>query len=166
MKSMWNGWRRLGAMVLAGTFAAGFGLNALAHGDRGWHRGGAAVDPAKADERIERRVKRFLERIGASEEQRAKVTVIAKQAAADLRGLRGKQRELREKARALLVAPQVDRAAVEALRVEQIKLADEASRRLSLAMADAAEVLTPEQRAKIAERMKARGERHGHRQRG
>ena len=42
---------------------------------------------------------------------------------------------------------------------EQIALADTASKRVTQAMADAAEVLTPAQRQKIAEHMKQRGER-------
>jgi len=49
--------------------------------------------------------------------------------------------------------------AVESLRAEKIRLADEASRRFSRALSDAAEVLTPEQRKGLAQRL----ERHRHR---
>lgn len=149
--------------AMAGTVLAGVGFGALAHGGgHGWHRGGGAMDPAKMDERIEHVVKRMLARVDATEEQRAKVNVIAKAAAGDLRGLRGKQQELRAKGIELLAAPKVDRAAIESLRAEQIKLADEASKRVSLALADTADVLTPEQRAKMAERIKERHSRHHH----
>lgn len=161
-----NRWRRLAVAAIAGSLAAGFGLSAFAHGSpggHGWHRGGAAMDPAKMDERIERAVKRMMERVNATDEQRARVTEIAKKAAGDLRGLRTKQVELRTRGMELLAAAKVDRAAIETLRVEQIKLADEASKRVAQALGDTAEVLTPEQRAKIAERMK---ERRAHRQRG
>ncbi|MGE0873426.1 MAG: Spy/CpxP family protein refolding chaperone [Burkholderiales bacterium] len=166
-----NKWGRVAIVLLAGGIAIGAGAAANAHGDRGWHqRGGAAMDPAKMDERIESRVKRMLKRVDASEEQRTKVADIAKKAVADLRGMRAKQSDLRKRGIALLSAPTIDRAAIESLRVEQIRLADEASKRMSVALADTAEVLTPEQRAKIAERMQKRGERmkrHGeHRQRG
>jgi len=158
-----NKWRRVAVAALAGGLAIGAGSAAFAHGDRGWHRGGASMDPAKMDQRIESRVERVLKRVDATEAQRSQVKDIAKKAAADLRGMRGKQSELRKRGMALLAAPTVDRAAIEALRVEQIRLADEASRRMSVALADSAEVLTPEQRAKLAERMGKRGER---RQRG
>ncbi len=158
-----NRWRRVAMAGMAGTVLAGAGFGALAHGGgHGWHRGGA-MDPAKMDERIEHVVKRMLERVNATEEQRARVNVIAKAAAGDLRGLRGKHQELRAKGIELLAAPKVDRAAIESLRVEQIRLADEASKRVSLALADTADVLTPEQRAKMAERIK---ERHSRRHRG
>lgn len=154
-----NKWRRLAVAALAGGLTIGAGTMAHAHGDRGWHRGGASMDPAKMDQRIESRVERVLKRVDATEAQRAQVKDIAKKAAADLRGMRGQQSELRKRGMALLAAPTVDRTAIEALRVEQIRLADQASKRMSVAMADSAEVLTPEQRAKLAERMQKRGER-------
>jgi len=59
----------------------------------------------------------------------------------------------------LLAAPTIDRAALEQVRVAQMQSADARSRRTLQAMADAAEVLTPEQRAKAAERMRRRMER-------
>jgi len=152
-------WRRVAVAALAGSIAMGAGFQAFAHGR---HHGGshAAMDPAKMDQRVESMVERMLGRVNATEEQRVKVTAIAKQAAADLRAIRGTRGELRSKGMALLAAPTVDRAAIEALRVEQIKLADDASKRMAQALADTAEVLTPEQRAKLAERLK---EGRGHR---
>jgi periplasmic protein CpxP/Spy len=53
----------------------------------------------------------------------------------------------------LLTAPVIDRAALEKLRVDRIADVDQASRRLVGALADAAEVLTPEQRAKLGQMM-------------
>src|SRR6266478_5825887 len=46
----------------------------------------------------------------------------------------------------LLSHDPVDRAALEALRADQLKLAEQASRRFTQALADVADVLTPEQR--------------------
>jgi Spy/CpxP family protein refolding chaperone len=65
-------------------------------------------------------------------------------------------RTARAKAIALMSAPTIDRAAIETLRVEQIGLADTASKRIAQALADTAEVLSPEQRVKLAERMQRR----------
>ncbi len=144
----------IGAIVAG--LAIGIGGHAWAHGGHHGHDRGAMTDPAKMDERIESMVKRMLSRVDATDEQRTKVAAIAKQAGADLRGLREKQRSLRAKGLELLGAPTVDRAAIEGLRAEQMKLADEASKRVALALADTADVLTPEQRAKLAQAMKER----------
>jgi Spy/CpxP family protein refolding chaperone len=59
---------------------------------------------------------------------------------------------------ALMGGQNVDRAGMEKLRAEQIALADTASKRVTQALGDAAEVLTPAQRQKLAERMKERSE--------
>ncbi len=56
--------------------------------------------------------------------------------------------------------PSVDRAALEALRADQLQMAEQASRRFTQALADAADVLTPEQRKQLAERA---GRWHGRR---
>ena len=148
--------RRTAIVAAMAGLAAGLGTHAWAHGGHHGRDRGAMADPAKMDERIESMVKRMLSRVDATDEQRAKVSAIAKQAGADLRGLREKQQSLRAKGLELLGAPTVDRAAIEGLRAEQMKLADEASKRVSLALADTADVLTPEQRAKLAQAMKER----------
>jgi hypothetical protein len=55
-------------------------------------------------------------------------------------------------------AASIDRNALEQLRSEQMRLAESISRRMLAQMADAAEVLTPAQRTKLAERMKSHAE--------
>jgi periplasmic protein CpxP/Spy len=52
-----------------------------------------------------------------------------------------------------LTAPTIDRSAIERLRAEQIGLAETASKRIAQALADAADVLSPEQRRKVADWM-------------
>jgi Spy/CpxP family protein refolding chaperone len=54
----------------------------------------------------------------------------------------------------LLTAPAIDRAKMEDLRAAQIKSFDESSKRLVTAIADAAEVLSPDQRAALAEEIR------------
>ena len=85
-------------------------------------------------------------------EQKTRLQAIAKAAAADLKPLHEKMRAAHEESRKLLTAPTVDRAAIERARAEQASLHDAISKRMTQAFADGAEVLTPAQRAKIAER--------------
>ena len=53
----------------------------------------------------------------------------------------------------LLLAPEIDRAKIEALRGEQLDQADAISRALVTTLADVADVLTPEQRSALASRI-------------
>jgi Spy/CpxP family protein refolding chaperone len=118
-------------------------------------------DPAQMGEHIERMVGHLAVEIDATPEQESKLAEIAKAAAAELVPLRQQWREARTDAIALLTAPTVDRAAIEQFRAAQLQLADTASKELAEALADAAEVLTPEQRQALAERMEQfRGRRH------
>jgi Spy/CpxP family protein refolding chaperone len=76
--------------------------------------------------------------------------------------MREKHRQARRSVMDLLAKPNVDRAAIEAIRAQEIQSADAMSKRFVQALADVAEVLTPEQRAQLAEKMKQRRE-HRHR---
>jgi Spy/CpxP family protein refolding chaperone len=154
--------RRFFKLAAASTAAAGLGgigLNALAHGGRGYGRG--PMDPAHAEERLERMLKHLYVEIDATEAQKQKLDPIVKQAAADLRPLREKAREARLKSVELLAADKIDRGAIEKARAEGIRAADATSKRFTQALTDVAEVLTPEQRKTLAARMQRRGHRRG-----
>jgi Spy/CpxP family protein refolding chaperone len=56
----------------------------------------------------------------------------------------------------IFAAPTVDAAAAESLRQQLLAQHDQASKRVLQAMLDVSKVLTPEQRAKLAERIKQR----------
>lgn len=106
---------------------------------------------------------RLLDAVGASAEQRTQIRQIMEAARNDLRAQREAGRALHDQARQLFTQPTVDANAVEALRQQMLARHDQASRRMSQAMIDVARVLTPEQRAKIGERMaqrRAMMERH------
>lgn len=156
--------KRAAIATLIGGLAAGFGAKAWAFGGHGgWHhRGGfmgGTMDPAEMDERIGRMVKHFAVEVDATPEQKTKLEAIAKAAAKELAPLRDKARDARKRAVELLAAPAIDREALERLRAEQIQSAEAASKRLTRALADVAEVLTPEQRKQLAERFQKRAGR-------
>ena len=109
-------------------------------------------------ERLGRMVDHMLDGLNASAAQRNQIKQIVQAAATDLKAQRDAGRALREKGLQIFAASTVDAAAVEALRQQMLAQHDQASKRITQAMLDIAKVLTPEQRAKIGERMKQRTE--------
>lgn len=105
----------------------------------------------------ERRLDRVLDEIDATPEQAEKIKAIIDAARDDLSPVAEEFRDTREEVASLLGAATIDRAAAETLRAARIAKVDEASRRLTSAVLDAAEVLTPEQRATLIEHFKDRG---------
>jgi Spy/CpxP family protein refolding chaperone len=119
-----------------------------------WHHGGGRFGGGQflTPGRIERMVNRVLWVVDGSSDQKQKIGGILRGAADDLYPLREKHMEGRQQIREVLAAPTIDRAKLEALRVQQMQLADTASKRITAAIADAGEVLTPAQRAELGKR--------------
>jgi periplasmic protein CpxP/Spy len=99
------------------------------------------------------RIEQMLAQIDASEAQRSQVKQIMKSAAEDLRPQHEALRKLHAEGQALLTAATIDASAVEALRLRSQAQQEEISKRMSQALIAAANVLTPEQRSKLAEHM-------------
>lgn len=157
-----NRLKRITLATLAGGLAAGIGARAFAQG--GWHRGGmhGAIDPAQLEQRLERMLRHLYAEIDATEEQKRKLEPIAKQAAKELLPMRDQLHAGRGQAIELLTRERIDSAAIEALRERQLSLADDASRSLTRAIAEAAEVLTPAQRKDLAAHFARHHRRWGH----
>ncbi|MCJ0765434.1 Spy/CpxP family protein refolding chaperone [Variovorax terrae] len=117
--------------------------------------------PGDAAARIDALVARMLQRVDGSPAQKERITGIAHAALADIGPLREQHRAARLQGLALLAAPTLDRAALEQLRQSQLRLLDALSRRATQALADAAEVLQPQQRRLLATRLKERLSRPG-----
>jgi protein CpxP len=97
----------------------------------GMERRRGPASPEDMARRLDERISRMMRQVGGTPEQKEKLVAIASSAMKDLRPMRA----------------------------SEMQLADQMSRRTLQSMADAAEVLTPEQRAKLAERMKHMGHR-------
>lgn len=142
--------------------AAGWHARAHAHGGHfmggGWH---GDVDPEKIGRKIDAMAGWVLADVDATPEQRARVAAVFKSAAADLLLLREQHRQARAESLRLLAAPEIDRARLEALRVDQMQLGETVSRRMLQAVVDAGEALDPAQRAELARRWEERM-RHRH----
>lgn len=144
-------------LALAGATASLAQAQPAMHpGDGARHAAHHRMGPGMADGPM--MAGRALDAIGASAEQKSKVRDIFKAARDDLRKQHDEGRALHQQMLALMAAPQIDAAAAESLRQQQQVRHDAASKRMLQAMLDAQAVLTPEQRQKLAERLKSRHE--------
>lgn len=128
------------ATLLAGSLALTAGGTAFAKAD------GATFDPAKFQERIEKRVDKALGGTDATQDQKSKVSAILKAAFADMKPLHDQRVENRKAMEAALQAPTIDPAKIEQIRSLQMKVSDDSSKRFTKALTDAANVLSPAQR--------------------
>ncbi|MBI3433482.1 MAG: Spy/CpxP family protein refolding chaperone [Proteobacteria bacterium] len=140
-----------------------FGWHRDDGGHGGWHRGrgfaghgGMVLTPG----RIERMVDRLAHAVDASSEQKQKIAALMQGAAGELEKLRAQHVAGRAQILDALTATSIDRARLDQLRGAQLALGDQASKVVTGALADAAEILTPAQRADLARRIGERGRWH------
>lgn len=98
-------------------------------------------------------IERMLAAADATPEQKARIEAIFRAAHGEMTTLHQRMEAAHGQMHRLLTAPTLDREAIEQARAAHIADADRASRVLTKAMVDAAEVLSPEQRAKLAAAM-------------
>ena len=142
--------RRLLGVGVFVALAGGAVLTAAAHDGGHRYGGGAASGSTVPGLRSER----ALEAAGVSAEQRAQVRQIMDAARTDLEAGREAARGLRTQLRQLFTEPTVDARAAETLRQQLLAQHDQASARLMQAMLEVSRVLSPEQRAALAEMAK------------
>jgi protein CpxP len=160
---LWRGllYGLLGAGGLAAVFVvfAARPIMAAIQDGAGFHRpwragwGHHAMNPEAAKEHLQVASKWALRGIDASPAQQEQIDKILGGAVDDLFRLREKHQSNREAFAAQLGGASIDRAALEEIRKSEMTLADEASRKFVQALADVADVLTPEQRQALIERV-------------
>ncbi len=158
----------LGVMLV---FGLGFFAGKSYACETGWgHHGGPEafmsgkpMDVEQMNKFADKRLQHMLDDVKANDEQKAKTFAIVKASLEKGAPLAEKLRDNHVQLRKLMSAASIDKVAIEALRAEQIKLVDETSKLMTQTLQDVAEVLTPEQRAKLAEKME---KRHGWMQHG
>lgn len=153
-----RGWlRRAGLFAGIATLVGGLSLHAHAQGGPRFFGGhGGPMNPAQMEERAERMLKHLYVELDATPDQQQKIAPILKQLMREMAPMRGQMMDMRKQAMGLMTADTVDRAALERMRSERLQAMDNVSRRITQAIADVAEILTPAQRKKFAERMQQR----------
>lgn len=162
----WLGYTLVGAAAILGVTS----VTAVATGGPdGWCPGGyermhwgggkprGGFEPGMMREFAGRKVDRLLYEVDATPEQREQVKGILRKAFEEMGDRRDQRRQSRQAIVEILTAPEIDRAKLQALRAERLEQMEQASERIMEAFADAAEVLTSEQRAKLGDVIDQRG---------
>ena len=133
--------------ITAALIAVAAGALAFAHSGGGHH--GPAMN--RSPESHLEHMQTLLTRIGASDAQKSQIEGILTPALNEMKAVHHAHFAAFKQFHEAISAPSIDRARIESLRSEQVRALDEASKKLVLAFSDAAEVLSPEQRAALAE---------------
>ncbi|MDQ0392272.1 Spy/CpxP family protein refolding chaperone [Labrys monachus] len=141
------------ALLFGGAVAGGMALGAAGlagaavMGDHmGWHPRGSHLA------HMQNFVRMALDSVAATSDQEAKIHDIVASAFTDLAPKPEDRAALAKQAIELLRAPTIDKAGVEKLRTDFVGQMDAKSKRFVDALLQAADVLTPDQRAKLADR--------------
>ena len=152
-----RGW--IAGSIIIGIAASAFAFNAYSGsnggcqwwpGHGGFHEGhGTAQRSTDIKQHTEWMVDRMMSEVNATDIQKTKAREIADAAANDLQGLGLQHRNTHQELVAILSAPTLDRSKLEALRASAAESIDKSSQRITVAMGDLAEVLTPAQRMQL-----------------
>jgi len=163
-------WRYVAA-GLALSVAAAFGIVNLASAHSrpdapppaGMHRGPGLGMPGMGLPLVGPMMDRMLDEVQATPAQREQLRQIGQSAQADLKAPGEAARADHARLVELFGQPTLDPAAIEALRKQMLARHDQVTKRMNVAMLDAAQVLTVEQRQQLAARMKQHAEHRAER---
>lgn len=104
----------------------------------------------------DRMMRRMLDAVHATPEQRERIHAIQKNTWENSRPLMQQRQELMQQRMQLLAATTIDPGALESLRGKQMAISDQLSRQMTQTQYEIAQVLTPEQRQQIYALMQKR----------
>jgi periplasmic protein CpxP/Spy len=144
--------RRFGLIAVTASIVAIAGAAlAIAHSGGGHH---GPMSGRSAERHLEH-MQAMLTKVGATDAQKSQIEGILKPALDDMQSVHASHSAALRQFHEAMTAPSIDRGRLESLRAEQIKSFDAASKSFATAIIDAAEVLTPEQRAALAKLIEA-----------
>ncbi|MEO8631057.1 MAG: periplasmic heavy metal sensor [Betaproteobacteria bacterium] len=122
------------------------------HGRGCWgHKRMSAATPEERAARADKATQWMLGKVDATDEQKTRIKAIVQDALKDLSQAREQHMKNRQAFVDTLAQPSVDREKLKSIRGDEMRMAESASDRMVNAIADAADVLTPEQRGKLAQ---------------
>jgi Spy/CpxP family protein refolding chaperone len=104
---------------------------------------------------LEKIVGHLMVELGGTPEQQKKITAIALAARSEMQAMRDQMQAQRQKAMDLMFAKTLDTQALDKQHTEQNQLREKMGNRMHRAMVDALQVLNPEQRVQMKQKMQA-----------
>jgi protein CpxP len=147
-------------LLLGAAFAATFVAGGLIFSGAPAAAVEMAMSHAGMHAMMKAHIEKMLTEVDATPDQRARIHSILMNAMQSMGPMHEKLASAHGDLHRLLTAPTIDRAALEQLRAERMADFDQASKTLVQSMADAAEVLTPAQRAKLGTLMAQQHHEH------
>ena len=119
------------------------------------HKRGKHAKPTEAqiEKRTARMVERLTDGLDANAEQREKISALVTTFTKDVRPMRKQARKIRKDIEVLLLKDTINRDEVEKLRKERLAEIDRVTSKMTLAMVEVAEVLSPEQRRQLSDKL-------------
>jgi len=152
-------WMLAGMLAFTAATAglAGAGLAQSGHAMAGMHMmhdmHAGMANPAAMDAHVDAMLKEMVP--DATPDQAARLKAATKAIHGEMGAVHTQFDQAHQQFHALLLAPAIDRAALEKVRAEHIRGIDQASRQMVDRMVEAAEILSPAQRAAIAAKLNA-----------
>ena len=144
----------LRGLMLAAAFAATFFAGGvIMSGPAAFAMEHVVMSHGAMHARMQAHVDKMLTGVDATADQKTRIHTILKSAMESVTPLHERLMATHRDLHQILMAPTIDRAALEQLRAARLGDFDQASKVLVGAIADAAEVLTPTQRAKLGAMM-------------
>ena len=104
-------------------------------------------------------IERLSSELGANDIQREKISALVMTFTKDVRPMRHLARKIRKDIEVLLLKDTINRDEVENLRKKRLAEIDRVTSKVTLAMVEVAEVLTPEQRRKLSDKLDRMGKK-------
>jgi Spy/CpxP family protein refolding chaperone len=134
---------------------AGAGLQAAAQSPPAAHNHGpgSGTAPGNPGAGMDRMLNRLLDGLDLTADQRSKLQALAQRGRQEMEAGQAPRRALREQSLAEWAKPQLDLSAIESIRAQMSRLHDDASKKMNALLIEAAQVLSPSQRAQVVQRL-------------
>lgn len=149
-KCRWFGRALFGVLAIVGVVTVAGALFGPSCGYAGWHHGGHHWSQGDITKRMDKMTDRLIDHVDASAAQEQQIKAITSSYLPRIQSMKSAQLDSRNKLTQLFTQAETDRTQLNRIRKDALGLLDKNSEVLAEMVADIADVLTIEQRQKLA----------------